>query len=164
MFINLIHGNAQDFTGEGDLVITNPYGPMPSCLSKTPMIITNFTERHKQCEEWAETSLTLIGNWDNSRQSAWSGNLPPYNGFLAPLHDLKSDDVYYPLSLPLRLLVIYAKPGDTIIDPFMGRGTVGKACKVLGYNFIGIDNDQGRVLMAEEYIGVPHVQEEASRN
>jgi hypothetical protein len=153
MFINLIHGNAADFDGEADLVITNPYGPLPVCLQKTSMIITNFNERHAQCQEWTGNELTHLDYWDGGRQSAWMVNMQDYTGLLRPLHDLKSDDVYYPLSLPLRLLVMFAKKGDTIIDPFMGRGTVGKACKMLSFNFIGIDRDAGRCQMAREYIG-----------
>ena len=35
----------------------------------------------------------------------------------------------------------FSKPGDTILDPFMGSGTTGVACVLLGGNFIGIERD-----------------------
>lgn len=31
------------------------------------------------------------------------------------------------------------RPGDTVLDPMMGSGTVGVACKQMGRNFIGIE-------------------------
>jgi DNA modification methylase len=46
-----------------------------------------------------------------------------------------------PLSLMQRLIRIYTKPGDTILDPFMGSGTTGVAAIGLGRNFIGIEKD-----------------------
>ena len=34
------------------------------------------------------------------------------------------------------------KEGDMVLDPYVGSGTVGVACKLLGRNFIGIDIDR----------------------
>jgi hypothetical protein len=31
------------------------------------------------------------------------------------------------------------KPGATILDPYMGCGTTGKACLIDGYNFVGVE-------------------------
>ncbi len=49
----------------------------------------------------------------------------------------------HPAQKPLKLmewcLQKYAKPGDLILDPFMGSGPVIEACRKLGHSFIGID-------------------------
>jgi site-specific DNA-methyltransferase (adenine-specific) len=44
------------------------------------------------------------------------------------------------------------KPGATICDPYMGSGTTGIAALELGYNFIGIEIDEGYFKIAKERI------------
>ena len=58
-------------------------------------------------------------------------------------------------SLPLMewLVKIHSNEGDTILDPFMGSGTTGLACKNLGRNFIGIEKDESYFRIAQERIG-----------
>lgn len=46
----------------------------------------------------------------------------------------------------------FSKPGDTILDPFMGSGTTGVACKNLGRNFIGIELDPEYFRIAKERV------------
>jgi len=45
-----------------------------------------------------------------------------------------------------------SKPGDTILDPFMGSGTTGVACVQTGRNFIGIEIDPGYFEIAQKRI------------
>lgn len=50
----------------------------------------------------------------------------------------------HPCQMPLEVMkrIIAILPENlTIIDPFMGSGTTGVACKLLGRNFIGIELD-----------------------
>lgn len=42
--------------------------------------------------------------------------------------------------------------GDTVLDPYIGSGTVAVACKKLGRNFIGIDIDANSVIVANDRI------------
>jgi site-specific DNA-methyltransferase (adenine-specific) len=46
-----------------------------------------------------------------------------------------------PLSLMAEILADFTKPGDTILDPFMGSGTTGVAAVRTGRRFIGIERD-----------------------
>ena len=39
------------------------------------------------------------------------------------------------------ILKYYSKEGDTILDPTMGSGSMGVACKEMNRNFIGIEMD-----------------------
>ena len=44
-----------------------------------------------------------------------------------------------PLDLLRRVILASTKPGDIILDPFVGSGTTAAAARELGRNFIGID-------------------------
>lgn len=57
-----------------------------------------------------------------------------------------------PLSLMERLVRIYTKKGDTVLDPFCGSGRTLEACKNLGRDGIGIDIDPKWVSYCKENI------------
>lgn len=48
-----------------------------------------------------------------------------------------------PISLMEHFLKIHSLEGDVVLDPFMGCGSTGQACKNLNRNFIGIEIDKG---------------------
>ena len=50
------------------------------------------------------------------------------------------------------------KPGDTILDPFMGSGTTGVACMQTGRKFIGIEIDPTYFAIAEKRIKEAQMQ------
>jgi site-specific DNA-methyltransferase (adenine-specific) len=69
--------------------------------------------------------------------------------------NVSKDKTAHPCQMPMEVMkrVIAILPDDyTIVDPFMGSGTTGVACKMLGRNFIGIDMDDTYVEIAEERI------------
>ncbi len=47
-----------------------------------------------------------------------------------------------PVALIEWILKYYSKEGDTILDPTMGSGSTGVACKNMNRNFIGIEKDE----------------------
>lgn len=96
-----------------------------------------------------------IATWGrDGRCRIWVANAPAIK---VECSDLIEDEEipgrgWFPLELPLRLLSAYVDKPSVIIDPFMGRGTVGKAALALGHKFIGIDLDPERVAKARAYI------------
>ena len=50
------------------------------------------------------------------------------------------------------LIRLISKDGDTVLDPFMGSGTTGVACKQLNRNFIGIESNEEYIKIAEKRI------------
>jgi DNA modification methylase len=69
--------------------------------------------------------------------------------------NVSKDKTAHPCQMPLEVMkrIIAILPDDyTIVDPFMGSGTTGVACKLLGRKFIGIDMDKSYVDIAEQRI------------
>ena len=49
---------------------------------------------------------------------------------------------------------LHSKPGDLVLDPFMGSGTTGVACALLGRRFIGVERDAEYVQIAKRRIAL----------
>ena len=47
-----------------------------------------------------------------------------------------------PVDLMEHLIHIYTHEGDVVLDPFMGSGSTGVACKNLGRDFIGVEKSE----------------------
>jgi DNA modification methylase len=59
--------------------------------------------------------------------------------------NVSKDKTNHPCQMPLEVMkrIIGILPPDyTVIDPFMGSGTTGLACKLLNIDFIGIELDK----------------------
>ena len=59
-----------------------------------------------------------------------------------------------PLEMVKNLIVNSSQENDIILDPFLGSGTTGVACKELGYEFIGCEIDSDYFDIAKERIAV----------
>jgi site-specific DNA-methyltransferase (adenine-specific) len=57
-----------------------------------------------------------------------------------------------PVELLRALVNDYSRPGDTVLDCFMGGGTPGVACKELGRSFIGVERDADAFAQAQARI------------
>tara|TARA_Y100000590_G_C15734809_1_gene1018208 strand:+ start:1331 stop:2410 length:1080 start_codon:yes stop_codon:yes gene_type:complete len=57
-----------------------------------------------------------------------------------------------PEALLTRILLSVTKPGDTILDPFFGTGTLGAVSKKYNRKFIGIENEKKYIKFAKKRI------------
>jgi len=57
-----------------------------------------------------------------------------------------------PVKLMRYLVKLVTPPKGTVLDPFMGSGTTGIACKLEGFKFIGIELEEDYVKIAEARI------------
>ena len=59
-----------------------------------------------------------------------------------------------PTALMEWILKYYSKEGDVVLDPTMGSGSTGVACKNMNRNFIGIEMDEEIYKVAQERISL----------
>lgn len=57
-----------------------------------------------------------------------------------------------PVSMMRHFIQLHTKPGDVVLDPFMGSGTTGVAAVELGRSFIGVELDEDHFATAERRI------------
>jgi site-specific DNA-methyltransferase (adenine-specific) len=60
-----------------------------------------------------------------------------------------------PIALMRYLCRLITPPGGTVLDPWMGSGSTGVACKEEGFRFIGMEQDEGYYTIARARCGVP---------
>ena len=87
---------------------------------------------------------------DESRKEGNPGGDNPRN------RGLQERANYHPTVKPTALMQYLIKlitpPNGTVLDPFMGSGSTGKACALEGFDFIGIDQDADYVEIARSRI------------
>lgn len=68
----------------------------------------------------------------------------------------------HPTQKPIRVMQwcirLISKPGDTILDPYMGSGTTGIAAIKMGRNFMGIERDLAYFAIAQKRIAEAQMQ------
>lgn len=59
----------------------------------------------------------------------------------------------FPYDLARDHVITWSNEGDFVLDPFVGSGTVGKVCKELNRDFLGIDISEKYIQISREIIG-----------
>lgn len=60
-----------------------------------------------------------------------------------------------PLELMLHLVKLCCPPNGTVLDPFTGSGTTGRAARLLGMDFLGIELEEPSLEIARARINAP---------
>lgn len=78
------------------------------------------------------------GKKTRRKRSVWSVNTEPYK---------EAHFAVFPSKLVEPCILASTKPGDEVLDPFFGSGTVGQVARNSGRNFVGIE-------LNEEYVEI----------
>jgi len=109
--------------------------------------------------DWAQDRLANLSDTDKIRDeskvgsgfgkniSNWVGRKKVYPSnviHMATECNNKNHSAAFPLNLPTWFIKLFTKPGDIVLDPFIGSGTTAVAAIELDRKFVGID-------VSEEY-------------
>ena len=138
-------------------VVWRKANPMPNFRGK------RFTNAHETMI-WASKSENSKYTFNYDALKALNEGIQMRSDWLLPIcngHErLKNDQgdkahpTQKPESLLHRILVGASQPGDVILDPFFGTGTTGAVAKMLGRNFIGIEQEAAYRKVAENRIAM----------
>ena len=120
----------------------------------------------------------LVWNKNNTTPNRWYMKNCEYvifarKGFAKSINNPSSQTVHnfdniignkqHPTEKPVDLMKLYvensSQVGDTVLEPFMGSGSTGVACKELGRNFIGVELDKQYFDIAESRINSVETKE-----
>lgn len=111
-----------------NIITWHKTNPIPACGNK-------YLSDTEYCLFFREKGVKIQGSFDTK-----------FTYYITPLNSKDKKQYGHPTIKPLdiikNLIINSSNEGDTILDPFMGSGTTGVACKKLGRDFIGIEIDE----------------------
>ena len=125
-----------------DMMRWEKTNPMPR--NRDRRYITDF-----ECMVWLvkKNAKWVFNRLDDKYQR------PKFVGSLTPQNERTGHTTQKPVYLMEEIIKIHSNEGDVVLDPFMGSGTTGVACKNLNRNFIGIELDDKYFDIAKDRIG-----------
>ena len=117
--------------------------------------------------QWAKTRLANLSETDKLRDesrvgsgfgknvSNWVGRKMVYPNnvvHMATESSNKNHSAVFPIGLPTWFIKLFTKPGDTVLDPFIGSGSTAVAALQLGRHYIGIDTNSEYLELSRQRI------------
>ena len=117
--------------------------------------------------EWAKERLANLSETDKIRDesrvgsgfgkniSNWVGRDMVYPNnvlHMATESSNKSHSAVFPVGLPAWFIRLFTRPGDTVLDPFIGSGSTAVAALTLGRRFVGIDINPDYIALSDKRI------------
>lgn len=84
----------------------------------------------------------FVGSHKLSRRGVWATTEEDEPDFPPESKVLKGHGAAFPVAIPKSAILVYSRPGDKVLDPFMGTGTTAIAAMQTGRNFFGIEKDR----------------------
>lgn len=103
---------------------------------------------NKQIKSYRKTGQAAYENVFNYIEAKNNDGRCPYN------------KATYSTELCEKLLLLYAKDGAKVYDPFIGSGTTAVACKNLGFDCIGSEISANQVHFARDRLGLNNEKSE----
>ena len=134
--------------------------------------------------DWAKSRLSNLSETDLKRDESrvgsgfgkkvanWIGRETVYPTnvvYMATECGNKNHSATFPLELPTWFIKLFTKPGDLVLDPFIGSGTTALAALKLGRFYVGIDKELkyleiSKERLADSQIRLPGVAEKSKKH
>lgn len=117
--------------------------------------------------DWAKDRLANLSETDKTRDESRAGsgfgkNVSNWVGrdmvyptnvlHLATETGNKNHSAVFPSELPVWFIKLFTKPGDVVLDPFVGSGTTAFSALHLGRHFVGIDVNPEYIQLSNQRI------------
>jgi site-specific DNA-methyltransferase (adenine-specific) len=119
-----------------------------------------FTNAHETLI-WAQKKRGTKYTFNHYAMKALNDDLQMRSDWYVPIctgkerikvNGTKAHATQKPEGLLYRLILASSNPGDVVLDPFIGSGTTGAVAKMLGRQWIGIEQDKEYVRIARNRI------------
>jgi len=133
-------------------IIWNKPNAMPESVKDRPTRSHEFLFMFSKSEKYFYNSDAVKQAADNgglrNLRTVWNVNTKPYAG---------AHFATFPLELVRPCVKASTEPGDFVLDPFFGAGTVGLVCNEEGRKYVGIELNPSYVdLAVERLTGIFH--------
>ena len=111
--------------------------------------LANLSETDKLRDE------SRVGSGFGKNVSNWVGRKMVYPNnvvHMATESSNKNHSAVFPIGLPSWFIQLFTKPGDTVLDPFIGSGSTAFAALQLGRRYVGIDTNAEYVKISRQRI------------
>ena len=123
--------------------------------------------------DWSKTRLSKLSETDLSRDESKVGSgfgknvsnwlnrdkvYPSNVLFIATECGNQNHSAAFPIGLPSWFIKLFTKPGDLVLDPFIGSGTTALAAISLGRDYLGIDVKEEYLKLAKSRIDGAQIQ------
>tara|TARA_B110000858_G_scaffold193349_1_gene245670 strand:- start:1325 stop:2071 length:747 start_codon:yes stop_codon:yes gene_type:complete len=98
-----------------------------------------FTNRIQGGSEFGEIDNDNLDGSHRTTKTGYPKEVVKFAGVRVPAGESKLHIAQKPDALMEWLIQLYTKPSQVVLDPFMGSGSTGVACKKLGRDFIGVE-------------------------
>lgn len=115
-------------------IVWNKPNAMPESVKDRPSrsheYLFLFSKAEKYHYDWKATREPSLEGGLRNRRSVWNVNTKPYSG---------AHFATFPPDLIRPCILASTEPGDFVLDPFFGSGTVGLVCQEEDRNYMGIE-------------------------
>lgn len=128
--------------------------------------------RHARLRNLSDTDrrrdVSRVGSGFGKRIENWVGRSQAYPTnvlHMATECANKGHCATFPVALPGWFLKLFTRPGDIVLDPFVGSGTTAVACRQSGRYYVGIDVNADFCKLAEDRLrnGITPEKRKAAR-